>query len=149
MPQLQHERLAAPSLWLFFCLSALMVGGCAGGGSIGDSRAGLACVDDTPACIASRQQTLSALVNSQDKSWINEPATPKAYASGVRLFAFSKRKTTLTCAELKAGRQEAANAGKVMGQAGAKDLTSAQISRGKMLATEVGRELRRETKKRC
>ncbi len=130
--------------------TTLALCGCTGGGAtIGDPSLGLSCVDDTPLCVKHRQAALKSLVSSPDKSWINQPATPKAYASGVRLFAFKQRKSQLSCAELKTGRTEAQNAPKVLSGAGARGLSPAQVSRGKMLAGEVGRELGREIKRRC
>lgn len=71
--------------------------GCAANNaSIPELRAGLVCVDDSVDCISKRQATLRSLVNDGDHSWIKEPATPEAYASGVRLFAFkTKRRSCL------------------------------------------------------
>lgn len=129
---------------------ALLCAGCAGGNLGGsDARAGLACVDDSPGCIAKRQAALRHLNARHDRSWLREPAGAKAYASGVRLFAMRQQKKLMSCSELKLGRQEAARAASVMRGPGGGSLTPAQVSRGKMLASEVARELARESQRRC
>ena len=53
---------------------------------------GLACVDDSQRCIDQRMASLKGLMSDRDRRWIREPATPQAYASGVRLFAYKGRK---------------------------------------------------------
>lgn len=127
-------------------LSAL---GCASGGAIGvEVKPGLACVDDSADCIAKRQMALKSMVSDPTKAWIRENPTPEAYASGVRLFAFKTKKRELTCEELKRGKIEADAARPSLKSAGTR-LTHAQVTRGAMLATEVGRELQNEIAKRC
>jgi hypothetical protein len=122
--------------------------GC-GGPSIGTSSAGLTCVDDSPDCIERRQQTLSYLVDTNDRDWIKAHPPAEAYASGVRLFALQRKKKELTCEELAHGRNEAEKAPSILrGPEGAK-LTPAQVSRGVILASEVSRELATEMKRRC
>jgi hypothetical protein len=111
-------------------------------------RAGLGCVDDSPACISQRQATLKTLVQDQNRSWIKEPVNAAAYASGVRLFAFKTKKKELSCTELQQGRQEADGAPSSLRSSGT-GLTPAQVSRGVMLAAEVGRELGNEYNRRC
>jgi hypothetical protein len=128
---------------------AAILGACAmGDGPDPDARAGLGCVDDSAACIASRQKTLRHLVDDPGRNWIKEPPTPEAYASGVRLFAFKTKKKELTCDELAHGRKEAEAARASLKSAGS-TLTAAQVSRGAMLATEVSRELQSEIARRC
>ncbi len=128
---------------------ALLLAACGGGpdASIGSPMAGLSCVDDSPQCIAKRQATLQYYTSSQDRSWIRQRPDASAYASGVRLFAFKRQKTALTCAELQTGVAEADAAPRTL--AAAANLTPAQVSRGKMLAREVATELKREHKRRC
>lgn len=117
--------------------------------SMPEPRAGLACVDDSRHCIEQRQSTLHAMVGDRERKWVREPASPQAYASGVRLFAFKSRKKDLTCDELSAGKREAdAGPGALRG-AGGSGLSPAQVSRGVMLAGEVSRELANEMKRRC
>jgi hypothetical protein len=129
--------------------TAAFVGGCAlSTGPEIDARAGLGCVDDTPDCIARRQTTLRTFVDDKNRAWVKEPPTPEAYASGVRLFALKAKKKELSCDELAHGKREADAARASLASAGAK-LTHAQVARGNMLATEVGRELQREMKARC
>ncbi len=132
------------------CLSLVLFavfGGC-GGPNVGTSS-GLTCVDDSPHCIERRQQTLSYLVDSNDRAWIKSHPPAEAYASGVRLFALQRKKKELTCEELTLGRNEAEKAPHVLrGPEGAK-LTPAQVSRGVILASEVSRELATEMKRRC
>jgi hypothetical protein len=125
------------------------LGACAiGQGPNPGDRAGLGCVDDSAACIASRQRTLRNFVDDQSRTWVKEPATPEAYASGVRLFAFKTKKKDLTCGELAHGRKEAEAADGALKSA-TSTLTPAQISRGKILAAQVARELKSEMKRRC
>jgi hypothetical protein len=113
-----------------------------------DTRAGLSCVDDSAECIGRRQSTLRHLIDDKDRAWVKEPATPEAYASGVRLFAFKKKKTELSCDELAHGRREAEAARATLKNAGS-TLTPAQVARGTLLAGEVAKELQAEMGRRC
>ena len=79
---------------------------------------------------------------------MKEQPTPDAYASGVRLFAMRTKKHDLTCDELARGRQEADSAPSALKSQGTR-YSQAQISRGVMLAAEVGRELGAEFGRRC
>ena len=130
-------------------LTPVMISACSNGGINSDTRSGLVCVDDSKTCIERRQQTLKHLISDPDRSWIRQRASPKAYASGVRMFALKSKKPDLTCEELKLGRQEAARAPIVMKAGKSAGLTPAQISRTKMLAQETARDLGREIKRRC
>jgi hypothetical protein len=113
------------------------------------ARGGLACVDDSKQCIEQRSAALRAIMGDRERKWVKEPATPEAYASGVRLFAYKERKKELTCEELAIGRREAEAAPVALrGWAGAR-LTPAQVSRGVLLGAEVSRELTAELKQRC
>lgn len=132
-------------------LAATVTGlnGCATSGpDVIQTRAGLGCVDDSSECIAHRQATLRSMVDDKSKSWVRESPTPEAYASGVRLFAFKTKKKELSCEELARGKLEADSARTSLYSA-TNRLTHAQITRGAMLATEVGRELQTEMGKRC
>ena len=138
-------------------LSALLAGLClslaACSGSQPDTtpepRAGLGCVDDSKHCIDQRQTVLRSMVGDKDRKWVREPASPQAYASGVRLFAFKTRKKDLTCDELAAGRREADAGPGILRGSGGSGLSPAQVSRGVMLAGEVSKELSSEMKRRC
>lgn len=130
---------------------ALGMAGCSSGndGPQFSTTTGLGCVDDSKHCIDQRQAALKAMMADRERRWVREPATPAAYASGVRLFAFKTRKRDLTCEELALGRREAeAGPGVLRGPSGA-GLTPAQISRGAMLSAEVSRELGVEMQRRC
>jgi len=130
---------------------AVIAAGCSAGqpGLTLAPAAGLACVDDSQQCIEQRQAMLKGMIADRERKWVREPATPQAYASGVRLFAFKGRKKDLSCEELAIGRREADAAQAVLKGAGAASLTPAQISRSTMLAAEVSREIAREMKRRC
>lgn len=119
---------------------------CSGGG-IEVTNTGLTCVDDSKECIDRRGAALRAMMTDKSRSWIKEPATPAAYASGVRLFAYKSRKRDLSCEELAHGKREADAAPQVL--RGAAGLSPAQVSRSAMLAGEVSRELAAEMKRRC
>jgi hypothetical protein len=119
------------------------------GPNVGTSSAGLTCVDDSADCIARRQQTLSYLIDANDRSWIKAHPPAEAYASGVRLFALQRKKKELTCEELALGRNEAEKAPSVLRGPEGATLTPAQVSRGVILASEVSRELSAEIKRRC
>ena len=110
---------------------------------------GLACVDDSQRCIDQRMASLKGLMSDRDRRWIREPATPQAYASGVRLFAYKGRKKELTCDELAIGRREADAAPGVLRGPNSAGLSPAQISRGTMLSSEVSKELAMESRRRC
>jgi hypothetical protein len=145
-----HHEMAL-NVWRAIGLTALLLaaGGCANNDSAGSPpHLGLSCVDDSAHCIAQREKVFDSLVGDKSRTWVKQPATPDAYASGVRLFAFSKKRHELSCDELAAGKREAdAGPGVLRGSAG--HFTSAQVSRGVMLATEVSRDLGREMDKRC
>lgn len=132
----------------FFCLTAFG-GGCAINAPqpISPVAAGLGCVDDSQGCRNRRQVALNALLADKSKAWIRQPSDAAAYASGVRLFAFKKRKRELSCAELKIGQLEA-KAARATLQTAKDRLTTAQIARGALLGDEVDRELARERRKR-
>jgi hypothetical protein len=132
---------------VFAIVLALPVAACSGLG-VEDTKAGFSCVDDSPECVGQRQTALNALLTTQDRSWIKEPATPQAHASGVRLFALRARKAELCCDELAHGRREAEGAPKALKGASGQGLTPAQISRASMFATEVSKELSAEMRRR-
>jgi len=130
-------------------LLTILLAGCAGEGAQPElSRVGYSCVDDSPECVARRQTLLRQLQSDNSRSWMKEAPSPESYASGVRLFAMKTKKHELTCEELARGRQEADQAPGALRSLGSK-LTSAQVSRSAMLATEVGRELSNEFGRRC
>ena len=114
-----------------------------------DTRSGLTCVDDSGACIAARRKALESLRKDTARSWIAALPDARAYAAGVRLFAYRLDKAALTCPQLKSGMAEAAAAPGVMKTAPQAGLTPAQVSRGLMLSAEVERELSREQRSRC
>lgn len=143
---------AACRVAVFLCLAAagvMALTGCSGGTTktIGSPTAGLKCIDDSPSCIAQRQATLKYFLSSPDRAWVRQRPDAKAYASGVRLFAYKRQKTSLSCSELKSGMSEAGRAPAAL--RGGSGLSPAQVSRGKMLAREVARELKREHGRRC
>lgn len=132
-------------------LCAALLAGCSSAGLSTDaeSRAGMACVDDSKGCIDQRAAALRSIMSDKDRKWVREPATPSAYASGVRMFAYKQRKKELSCEELAIARREAdAAAGTLRGPGGA-GLTPAQISRGVMFGQEVAKELAAEQGRRC
>ena len=125
-----------------------------GGGCVGNAprietpvAAGLGCVDDSPVCRTRRRAALDALLADRSRAWVRQPPDAAAYASGVRLFAFKKRKRELNCTELAIGQREAKAARPTL-RAASDRLTPAQIARGAMLGDEVGTELARERRKR-
>jgi hypothetical protein len=109
----------------------------------------MACIDDSKACIEQRQAALKSLLADQNRAWVRQPASPAAYASGVRLFALRSKRRELTCDELMLGRRETDGAATVLRGPGGSGLSPAQISRGTLLAAEVGRELATEMQRRC
>ncbi len=144
--------MRSATYWAFLSnavIAILSVVGCAANGVVGvEVKPGLNCVDDSSDCIAKRQTALKSMVGDPTKAWIKENPTPEAYASGVRLFAFKTKKKELSCDELRRGKIEADAARASLKSAGSR-LTHAQVTRGAMLATEVGRELQNEIAKRC
>jgi len=125
----------------------LVASACSGFGP-GDQRAGLSCIDDSPECVDRRQQTLRSMLADQGHTWVREPTSAQAHASGVRLFAFRSRKKELSCEELAIGRREADSVPKTL--RGSKELSAAQIARASMFAAEVGKELGAEMRaRRC
>jgi hypothetical protein len=110
---------------------------------------GLRCVDDSHHCISQREKIFDSYMADKSRSWLKQPAEPEAYASGVRLFALSRQRKSLSCEELNHGKREADGAPVALRGPGGSGLTPAQVSRGVMLAADVGRELSREMEKRC
>lgn len=130
--------------------AGLLAVGCAGSQppEMG-SGAGLSCVDDSPECIGRRQATLRHMTSDHTRSWVRQPASAEAYASGVRMFAFKTKKKELTCDELAHGRREAEAAPAILRGPAGKSLTTPQVARGIMFAQDVGRELGNEMGRRC
>jgi hypothetical protein len=127
---------------------SLALAACSGFG--GDPRAGLSCLDDSSECLEQRQTTLNAYLSDADRSWIAEPATPQAHASGVRLFAFRSRKKELSCEELARGRREADSVARTLHGPDGKGLPPTLVARATLLASEVSKELGAEMKaRRC
>ena len=136
-------------IWLSMGIGALiMLVGCAKSAPPLDAHAGLRCVDDSPRCVRLRIAALKAMKSDSTLSWINQPVTPKAYATGVRMFSYRHAKSRLTCAQLRHGMHEADRAPVALRSRSA-GLSPAQISRGMMLAGEVGADLKREIRRRC
>lgn len=136
---------AAACLAVALCLA---LAACSGEGANLEPM-GMGCVDDSQRCIAERSSARTQLLGDKSRTWVNQPATASAYASGVRMLAFKQMKREMTCNELAIGRREAdAGPGTLRGPQG-QGLTPAQISRGVMLAQEVSRELDNEIKRRC
>jgi hypothetical protein len=128
----------------------LLLTACGGLFDGGDPKAGLSCLDDSPECVEQRQMTLKAMLADKDRAWIREAPSPKAHASGVRLFAFRARKRELNCEELAHGRREADGASKSLRGPDGQGLSPAQISRASMFAAEVSKELTTEMRaRRC
>lgn len=126
-----------------------MLAACAGPDvTITGPQSGMNCIDDSPACVAERQAALKALKASPNLAWVKEPATARAYASGVRLFALKSKKKELSCDELQHARREADGAAPALRQTSG-GLTPAQVSRSVMLAAEISRELATEYNRRC
>lgn len=116
--------------------------------SAGANR-GMSCLDDSAHCVSQRQAALRELVGRNDRQWVKEGASVDSYASGVRLFALKKKKKELSCDELRHAQREAHAADAALRGPNGRGLTHAQISRGSMLAAEVGREISREIARRC
>lgn len=129
---------------------AVGASGCAIGQLIEPTpAAGTHCVDDSADCVSKRQAALRTMMADPAKTWIKEPSDAKAFASGVRLFAWRGKRKELSCEELAVGRREADGAAATLRGPGGAGLTPAQVSRGTMLAAEVSRELVAEATRRC
>ena len=136
----------------YVAVASLALTGCVAGLSGGSSNAssGLKCVDDSDRCLASRKAALTEIMADKEMRWINEPASASSDASGVRLFAFMKKRKLLSCQQLRIGYIEARGARQRLRQSTGAGLTPAQISRGAILGDEVARTLRKEMRrKRC
>lgn len=135
------------------CMAAvcagLLLAGCSGTDAASPPLAsGLGCVDDSAHCVNERGVALKSMMADKSKAWVRAPATPSAYASGVRLWAFKSAKRELSCDELSIGKREADGAPTIL-RGARNSLSPAQISRGIMLAEDVGRELNNERSRRC
>jgi hypothetical protein len=139
-------RITAAGALLAF---GLILAGCSNNEvALAPPQSGLGCVDDSPHCIAERGNALKGLMGDKSKAWVRAPASPAAYASGVRLWAFKQKKRELNCDELSHARREADAAAPTLRSANG-SLTPAQISRGIMLAQDVSKELGNEFGRRC
>lgn len=143
-----QQTTTIPARACAFALLLVAVAGCANSGDSA-TKIGLSCVDDSSHCISQREKAFDQMMADKSRSWVKQPATPEAYASGVRLFALSKRRTELSCDELASGKREADAGPGILRSQGPGTLTSAQIARGAMLSGEVARDLGRELEKRC
>lgn len=144
----KHSLVRGPILALMLAAAGLC--GCASSDPPAAlPQAGLNCVDDSKHCIGQREKVFDSLMADKSRAWVKQPAHPAAYASGVRLFALSKKRKDLSCEELDHGRREADGAPQALRGSGGNGLTPAQVSRGIMLAGEVSRELSREFDRRC
>lgn len=112
-------------------------------------RIGLGCVDDSAHCISQREKLFDTYMADKSRGWLKEPASPEAYASGVRLFAMTKKRKDLSCEELAHGKREADAGPAILRSNPGGRFTPAQVARGAMLASEVGRDLGKEMAKRC
>ena len=136
--------------WLGLSAAALGLAACSSATVDTQARApNFGCVDDSKACVDQRQATLKGLLADPKRTWVRDQASPGAYASGVRMFAFKLEKAKLNCDELGAGRREADGAPQVLRGPNGQGLTPAQISRGIMFAGDVSKELTTEMKRRC
>jgi hypothetical protein len=153
-PEPQEETMRARGLHnatlAAVCGLGLLLPACGGLFDGGDPKAGYSCLDDSPECVEQRQTTLKAMLADKNRTWVREPPTPQAHASGVRLFAFRARKKELSCEELAHARREADGAAKSLRGSEGQGLSPAQISRASMFAAEVSRELATEMRaRRC
>ena len=133
---------------LILSATCAALGACAGG-EVAEQPAGLKCVDDSSHCIAQRTRVLNGYMADRSHAWVKQPPEPHAYASGVRLFALSKKRKELTCDELHHAKAEADRGPATLRGPEGAGLTPAQIARGVMLASDVSRELQREIARRC
>lgn len=150
-PQTHRRGIARARSGLAGVAATLLLGSCSSPliDQAPPAQHGLGCVDDSQRCIDQRAASFKGLMSDRDRRWIREPATPQAYASGVRLFAYKGRKRELSCDELAIGKREADAGPAVLRSHGGSGLTPAQISRGTMLAGEVSKELAMESRRRC
>ena len=143
----RRRRRILPSFLLV--IAPLALPACGGPDADGPSS-GLTCVDDSTRLRRSPPEAPSAISSTtRIAPGSRRIRRPEAYASGVRLFALKNKKKDLTCDELARGRDEADRAPGVLRGPEGVNLTSAQKSRGIMLASEVSRELGAEIKRRC
>ena len=135
--------------WQVAGLLFLFVSGCSFGPNPPSGlNASLNCVDDSANCLRQRRAALTRIMSDPSAKWINEPPTANADASGVRLFAYKKRKRQLSCGQLRIGYAEAKGARQRLRASSNQQLTPALISRGALLGDEVAGELRREMRRR-
>jgi len=147
--ELARSRLSPGGVAMAVLLTASIMAGCSANQPPAPSplEAGLGCVDDSLRCRNHRKQALETLLADSRRTWIRRTADASAYASGVRLFAYKKKKRELTCSELTLGQREAKAARPTL-RAANERLTPGQIARGAMLGDEVGQELARERRRR-
>ncbi len=143
-------RSRKPHAAIAMVLTSFAIGGCAGNdAALGDPARGLKCVDDSNICISQRKMVYDSYMADKSHAWVNQPAGPHEYASGVRLMALSKKRKELTCSELAHGKEEADRGPAALTGGAYVGLTSAQVARGAMLSREVSKELAQEMARRC
>ena len=145
------RSLRRSAIAVTLCLVGASLSGCSGADVSTEaiSHPGLGCIDDSPRCLAERQGVLKTYMADRNKAFVREPATPTAYASGVRLWAFKSRKREFTCDELNIARREADAAAPTLRGPGGQGMTPAQVARGIILAQDVAKELGNEHGRRC
>ncbi|MGL4396774.1 MAG: hypothetical protein ACRCS9_09565 [Hyphomicrobium sp.] len=151
VPLFAPRRARKTALLAIGCALSAMIAGCAGSNApeVTNHRAGLSCIDDSHHCISQRERVFDQYMADKSRAWVRQPATPEAYASGVRLFALTKRRKDLSCDELAVGKREADAGPGILRSQMAGRITPAQVSRSVMLSSEVARDLGRELDRRC
>ncbi|MEL7544345.1 MAG: hypothetical protein AAGJ70_11280 [Pseudomonadota bacterium] len=107
------------------------------------------CIDDSQACISKRRATLNAMLADPQRRWVSTRPGPRVYATGVRLFAWRRTKTKLSCGELNAGIAETGRARQTLAapMPGASKTRIGQII---AMSDDVNSELKKAARgKRC
>lgn len=126
----------------------LLVCGCTNTAPRVASFDGPVCLDDSARCVSARQARLKRLQSDPKRAWVFRPEERGHYATGVKLFAYSTAKRSLSCRELAQGVRETKSARGWLGQP-QRGITSEQLLRARMLNDEVGVQLGKAFKRKC
>lgn len=137
--------LAALGGLIWLGLGIAMLTGCANTGTVAMAT----CLDDSQNCISQRKTSLDGLMADTSRNWIQHKPSPVVYATGVRLFAYRKTQSQLSCNELAAGIAETGSARSMLA-GGINGASKTRIGQIIALSDDVNAELKRTARgKRC
>ena len=94
------------------------------------------------------KSALKRMVDDPNRGWVGEQQSAAAYSDGMRLFAYRALRKKLSCPELALALTEVRTASKLLA-ADVPGVSPEQLSRTRVLSTQVEAELSKERGGRC